>query len=61
MNQPKKSAKVFLLFVTIYFLLVSTTWGQSPSITSPPVSGRAVSPETILPADVLARDRKSVV
>jgi hypothetical protein len=55
MNQPKKSAKVFLLFVTIHLLLVSTTWGQSASITQPPVSGRAVSPETILPADVLAR------
>lgn len=55
MNQPKKSAKVFLLFVTIYVLLVSTTWGQATSMTPPPVSGRAVSPETILPADVLAR------
>ena len=55
MNQPKKSARVFLLFLTIYLLLVSTTWGQSASITPPPVSGRAVSPETILPADVLAR------
>ena len=55
MNQPKKSAKVFLLFVTIYVLLVSTTWGQATSMTPPPVSGRAVSPETILPADVLSR------
>jgi len=55
MNQPKKITQIFLLFVTIYFLLVSTTWGQSASITPPPVSGRAVSPETILPADVLAR------
>jgi hypothetical protein len=55
MNQPKKSTKFFLLFVTIYFLLVSTTWGQSAWITPPPVSGRAVSSETILPADVLAR------
>ena len=55
MNQPKKSAKVFLLFVTIHVLLVSTTWGQSTSITPPAVSGRAASPETILPADVLAR------
>ena len=55
MNQPKKSTQIFLLFVTIYFLLVSTTWGQSASITPPPVSGRAVSPETILPADVLSR------
>jgi len=55
MNQPKKSAKVFLLFVTIYVLLVSTTWGQATSMTPPPVSGRAVSLETILPADVLAR------
>jgi hypothetical protein len=55
MNQPKKNAKVFLLFFTIYALLVSTTWGQTTSMTPPPVSGRAVSPETILPADVLSR------
>jgi len=55
MNQPKKNAKVFLLFLTIHLLLVSTTLGQSTSMTPPPVSGRAVSPETILPADVLAR------
>ena len=55
MNQVKKSTKVFLLFVTIHLLLISTTWGQSTSITQPPVSSRAVSPETILPADVLAR------
>jgi hypothetical protein len=55
MNQAKKSAKVFLLFVTLHVLLVSTTWGQSASMTPPPVSGRAVSQETILPADVLAR------
>jgi hypothetical protein len=55
MNKPKKSAKVFLLFVTIHLLLVSTTWGQAASITPPPVSGRAASPETIVPADALAR------
>ena len=56
MTQPKKkSPKVFLLFVTIYVLLVPTAWGQATSLTPPPVSGRAVSPETILPSDVLAR------
>ena len=55
MNQSKKSVKVFLLFVTIHLLLFSTTWGQTASITPPPVSGRAVSPEPILPADALAR------
>lgn len=55
MNQPKKCVNAFLVFVTIYLLLISTTWGQSASIFPPPVSGRAVSPETILPADVLAR------
>ena len=55
MYLPKKIAKVFLLFVTIHLLLVSTTWGQATAMTPPPISGRAVSPETILPADVLAR------
>jgi hypothetical protein len=56
MTQPKKkSPKVFLLLVTIYVFLVATAWGQAPSMAPPPVSGRAVSPETILPADVLAR------
>jgi hypothetical protein len=55
MNQSKKMTKVFLLFVTIHLLLVSTTWGQATAMTPPPISGRAVSPETILPADVFAR------
>ncbi|MFB3061798.1 MAG: hypothetical protein ACE10C_10560, partial [Candidatus Binatia bacterium] len=55
MNQSKKSAKGFLLLVAIHLLLVSTTWGQTAFMTPPPVSGRAVSPETILPADAFAR------
>ena len=55
MNQLKKSTRFFLLFVTIHVLFVSTTWGQAASITPPPVSGRAASPEATLPADVLAR------
>ena len=55
MNQTKKSVKIFLLFITIHVLLVATTWGQATSSTQPPVSGRTVSPETMLSADVLAR------
>ena len=55
MNQIKKIPKVFLLFVTIHLLLVSTAWSQLASNIPPPVSGRAVSPKAILPADVLAR------
>jgi hypothetical protein len=55
MNQLKKSTRFSLLFVTIHVLFVSTTWGQAASITPPPVSGRAASPEATLPADVLAR------
>jgi hypothetical protein len=55
MNQPKKNTAIILLIVTIYFLLVATAWGESTLMPPSPVSGRAVSPETILPADTLAR------
>jgi len=55
MNQPKKRTEIILLLVTIYFILVATVWGESPVMSPSPVSGRAVSPETILPADALAR------
>ncbi len=55
MNQPKKSTEIILLIVTIYFLLVPTVWGGSTLMPPSPVSGRAVSLETILPADALAR------
>ncbi len=55
MTQPKNSTEIILLIVTISFILVATVWGESTVMSPSPVSGRAVSPETILPADALAR------
>jgi hypothetical protein len=55
MNTRNKSTDIFLLIVAMQFLLVSSALGESPKMNPPPVSGRAVSPETIVPADVLAR------
>jgi len=55
MNTRNKSTDVFLLIVAMHVLLVPSALGESPTMNPPPVSGRAVSPETIVPADVLAR------
>ncbi|HBP90532.1 MAG: hypothetical protein KC594_18315 [Nitrospira sp.] len=55
MNTRKQRTHVFLLLLAVHLILVGTSWGESTFMSPPPVSGRVVSPETILPADVLAR------
>ena len=55
MNQPSQYTKVFLFIMATNFLLMASAWGESARITPPPVSGRAATPEAIVPADVLAR------
>ncbi len=55
MKRLKKSTELSMMVAVLHVLVAGAAFGESELMTPLPVSGRPVSPEAIIPGDVLAR------